>query len=252
MRMLFLLIFISACGSPEQDYEVTNLQSGQTGSQSFNGTECRAGKINISEALTSPKTIKQAIDLINALPKPVTIPCFLSALKRPLYLNATNSVVSVQPAVGNKSPRLFIKNDSLIMGFAFAGDGSQLLEFGELISDAKSIKGELLFPIDSEITYSAPYDRIKTTTGTTCAGCHANEYQDTTQSDVSAFISVALKPDYNRNVYISEFFSEHTKCVETKDYSHRCKMIYSLFNNGKTYQKYFPSNMPTYFESLGF
>jgi hypothetical protein len=45
---------------------------------------------------TTPQTIVEVVDLINALPAPVTLPCFLQALARPLKMHATISLITAQ------------------------------------------------------------------------------------------------------------------------------------------------------------
>ena len=71
---------------------------------------CNLVDLNIDPALGSPDSIGDAVALINALPKPLTIACFVSALNRPLNLNLTTSTISVQPAIGVSNPRIFIIN----------------------------------------------------------------------------------------------------------------------------------------------
>ena len=67
-------------------------------------TGCRAP----SSVSNAPQSIAETVTLINALPKPLTLPCFLESLARPLEMSATFSVVSAQPAVGHRSPRVFL------------------------------------------------------------------------------------------------------------------------------------------------
>jgi len=62
-----------------------------------------------------PRTVDEAITLINALPKPLTLPCFLQALARPLAMTATDSVFSLQPADGLRSPRIFLFTPGMVM-----------------------------------------------------------------------------------------------------------------------------------------
>ena len=49
--------------------------------------ECNLTDLGINQSLGSPTSITEAIELINALPRPLNIPCFLSALNRPLKVN---------------------------------------------------------------------------------------------------------------------------------------------------------------------
>src|SRR5450432_198125 len=54
----------------------------------------------------NPQSIAETITLLNALPKPLSIPCFLESLARPIPVLATFGVLSAQPAVGVRSPRV--------------------------------------------------------------------------------------------------------------------------------------------------
>ena len=74
---------------------------------SGNGEPCKSP----DPALTSPKTIEQAILLINSLPKPASVLCFIQALQKPLKIAGTYSNQSAQPATD--SPRFFIFQDDL-------------------------------------------------------------------------------------------------------------------------------------------
>ena len=70
--------------------------------------------------------------LVNALPSPVTLPCFLQALARPLKMHAAVSLISAQPSVGARSPRIFLFFDGLRVSIVPAGAGAPLLEMGEI------------------------------------------------------------------------------------------------------------------------
>ena len=76
-------------------------------------------------ALTLP-TIESVIDLTNTLPFPVSVPCLLASLPRPLPLVATNSINSAQPAEGNRSPRVFLLLEHLAISVVPEGRGAPL------------------------------------------------------------------------------------------------------------------------------
>ena len=69
----------------------------------------------------SPTTISEALILINTLPKPTTLACFLEALDRPLTLYMTESDRSLQPSPGPRSPRTFVLRGDLEMSFVVEG-----------------------------------------------------------------------------------------------------------------------------------
>ena len=111
----------------------------------------------------SPESIDDALALINALPKPTTLPCFLQSLDRPLRLHATSGIVSAQPSQGRRSPRIFLfsPSGSFQMSVVPAGPGAPLLEFGELGANQRSVKAELAFPISEPVAPNAPFTRVK-------------------------------------------------------------------------------------------
>lgn len=43
----------------------------------------------------SPSTIAQVVDLVNALPRPLSLTCFLESLDRPLQVAASSGVISL-------------------------------------------------------------------------------------------------------------------------------------------------------------
>ncbi|MFO1367353.1 MAG: hypothetical protein U1F46_00040 [Marinagarivorans sp.] len=144
-------------------------------------------------------SVESVVDWINAMPKPLTLACFVASLPRPLKFNATNSRSSVQPAIGNINPRIFVQYDNLWLSFvpqeAFSAikdpvtgerkpvwdaDGEQLLEFSlEVASDLpvpQSIKGELAFPILNTLPRNAAYAHIADTANESrCKACHGYE-----------------------------------------------------------------------------
>ena len=89
-----------------------------------------------------PQNINDVILLLNSMPKPVTMPCYLQVLKRPLRANATASILSVQPAADENNPRIFLfSGPSLIQSFVPMESSSKAIEFSFLLDDVTSIKG---------------------------------------------------------------------------------------------------------------
>jgi hypothetical protein len=109
----------------------------------------------------TPASIAEAVRLVNALPRPVTVECFLESLDRPLYAVATQSTISLQPAVGSRSPRIFLITSKLIMSIVPDGKGSQLVEFGQFVDERRTLKGEIHFPVVSDVLPAEPFERIK-------------------------------------------------------------------------------------------
>lgn len=174
----------------------------------------------------TPETIEEAVRLINALPKPVTLPCFIQSLGKPLNIVASQSSSSAQPSVGLRSPRIFIFGEQLIMTVVPAGIGKDLLEFGQLVSSSESIKGELEFPIATKISATLPFTRIASGGGTTCTACHRPEYP--TPGSSYSFTSKAIMPSSFGQVSLSDLQLQSELC-NTESEPYRCAILRSLF-----------------------
>lgn len=126
-----------------------------------------------------PANISDALILLNTLPKPVTLECFLQALERPLTIYATSSGDSLQPSPGERSPRTFILNGDLEMSIVFEGLASNTLEFGYRPEVNRSIKAEIVFPLMTDVSETTLFERVQVTPGTTiCGNCHVGEAKE--------------------------------------------------------------------------
>jgi hypothetical protein len=194
----------------------------------------------------APRTIADAVSLINALPKPLSLPCFLESLARPLQIHGTNSLFSAQPAQGPRSPRVFVFEELMVMSVVPAGPGAPLLEFGEQRPGYRSLKAELTFPVLNQLVPTAPFeglmadDRI-----TTCAVCHATEEPDPTISGVRAFVSQSLRPGSQDQVTAATLVHENQTCDANVE-AGRCAMLDGLLGWGSVSDRDFPSEMSTF------
>jgi hypothetical protein len=205
-------------------------------------TSCPSGSFD-------PGTISELLVMINSLPKPLDADCFLKNLKRPLYVNASSSTMSVQPAVNEANPRIFIFNKNLIITIVPTGEGSLVMEFSELKNDVRSIKGEIVLPVKSNVSGSAPFTRISSGSQTTCRGCHTSEQAEYMIGDVQVYSSKALKPTASKDVSISRLQDENYLCNFRKDTSKRCRIYNALFS-GQVIPKVFPADMPTLLDAF--
>jgi hypothetical protein len=198
----------------------------------------------------SPRTIEEAVTLLNALPKPTSIACFLESLDRPLYASATRNVISAQPAFSAASPRIFLRLGQLVLSVVPEGEGSRLLEFSYLIEgDARSIKAELGLPLTDAVPASAPYEHVLPTDpagiargGTVCGGCHAQEQRVQTIPFATAFSSVALRPNPSHLVSLDALTQAQKSC-DARAQPERCAMLTALFDHGPVLQAEFPTTM---------
>lgn len=196
---------------------------------------------------SSPGTISETVELLNALPKPVTLPCFLSSLARPLEIHATRSSFSLQPAVGERSPRIFVFLGDNILSVVPDGEGAHLLEFGEQRDGHRSLKAELAFPIVAELTRQSPFEHLMLDEHfTTCALCHAAERRDPAHPEPGAFVSQALRPRKSDQVTVSRLRAELDDCEPDLE-PERCSFLESLLSWGTVTDKDFPEEMDTLF-----
>lgn len=197
-----------------------------------------------------PDSIDELLTMINALPKPMDATCFLKSLKRPLYVNASSSTMSVQPANTSKNPRIFIFKGNLILTLVPNGEGSLVLEFSELKNDVRSFKGEVALPVTKTIAPADPFIRITNGARTTCQGCHSSEQPEYKIGNVQVYSSKALKPSAGMDVPLSSLNYELYLCDFRKDYSSRCEFYRALLNFGEVQPINFPVDMPTLLDSF--
>jgi len=237
--LLAPLYFFALLGCSGQS-EVATPSSTSASTSSFEDCKPAAGVSG------SPKTIEEAVALINSLPKPVTVACFVASLDRPLKASLTNSTTSAQPSVGSRSPRIFIVIDKLNISVTPEGLGQDLVEFSYMVSETMSVKAELEFPVMDNLTAQAPYSRIRYGKATTCGVCHGVESRYVNVAFAEAYYSLAFQPQKNTKVSLESFRSEAAKCNAAAE-PKRCAIISAFFNAGTIQNYEFPSVMPFFF-----
>ena len=205
---------------------------------------CRAP----SDALAAPRTIAETVELINALPRPVSLGCFVESLARPLALQAVDSTFSAQPAQGPRSPRVFIFFDGLILSVVLDGPSDTLLEFGEARPEQRSLKAELEFPVDGPLDAASPYERLPYTDHvTSCGLCHQGEERDLDVPSPHALISPALRPMPEQRVPLADLAAEASGC-DPESEPLRCRLLDALFWGDRAPVEHdFPQSYPTFF-----
>lgn len=199
---------------------------------------CQAG-IGVS---TRPRTIEDVVSLINSLPKPVTVSCFLESLERPLNVTLTNSQISAQPASGSRSPRIFILNDKLYISVVPEGRGTNFMELSYQTSTTTSIKAEIEFPVVGYLPRNKPYASIYNNSGTTCRACHRAEKQVSEIEGTGIFESWAFQPDKETLVDLQNLKTEAKNCNSSIE-PERCKIIRALLDPGQVRTQSFPAEM---------
>jgi cytochrome c553 len=178
---------------------------------------------------SNPTSIVEVVDMLNAMPKPVDLPCFVQHLAGPLAVDATQSNLSLQPATGRRSPRIFILLDPLIVSIVPEGAGQYLLEMGERRTETRSLKGEVAFPVTTTLERASPFEHVMFGTQlTSCAFCHGNEAPAPDIAFTQAFVSDAFRPVPANRVGIDELRAQLAAC-DAEQEPYRCSLLGALF-----------------------
>ncbi|HEX6240870.1 MAG TPA: hypothetical protein VFZ61_08250, partial [Polyangiales bacterium] len=195
------------------------------GADAHEPARCRAPE-GISPA---PRTVADVVELLNALPRPVSLPCFLETLERPLAISATDSIFSLQPAEGTRSPRIFLHLDTLTLSVVPEGTGAPLLELAERRSPTTSLKAELAFPIEAPLSAASPYERLRFDDRlTNCGVCHQGESPAEDVNLPLAMLSQALRPRDDQRVPLERLRAEASSCDAAQE-PERCALLDALF-----------------------
>jgi hypothetical protein len=183
----------------------------------------------------SPRSIEEAVALMNALPKPTTVACLLQSLRRPLEIYATRSELSAQPAAGEHNPRTFIVLGSLVVSVVPAGPSRDLVELGYRTSPARSIKAEIAFPLTRGLVAADLINRVQTGRVSMCAGCHVDERrvaEGIFTGTEGGFESGVIPPLFVHEIELESYRAEAADCDPAVD-PERCTMLEALFGFGE-------------------
>lgn len=200
-------------------------------------TECAMA----DPSLRSPTTFDGVVALINALPKPLTLPCFLENLPKPMKVNSTRSTASAQPSDSDSNPRVFIiMGTKLILSVVPTGPGRLLLEMSEYVNTQDSVKAEIRFPVTATIGNDALYDHIRFTSGTSCGLCHTRERSASIYgfTHPNAFVSEVMRP--TARMISSNSGRSYALACNTATELYRCQMLWAVFVNGKAQDSAMP------------
>jgi hypothetical protein len=181
----------------------------------------------------SPHTFQEAVALINALPKPTTLPCFLESLDRPLELYLTRSELSLQPADGPERPRTFIVFGELVLSVVTTQKFISRLELGHRTAPGRSVKGEIAFPLTRDVTAADITERIRVGNVSICGGCHGAETRPTDPFfPDGAFESAIAVPLSPYEVDLQALRAQAAACDRAQD-PDRCAQLSALFDHGE-------------------
>lgn len=238
-----LMAAAGGCSAPEAS--ASTVAGGKAYTTPLGRPRCQA-PLGVSG---SPRTIEEAVELLNALPKPTSVACFVESLDRPLAAFASKSVFSAQPALSAQSPRVFLQLSRLWISIVIDGESSTLIEFGYLVPGERlqTIKAELALPLEAPIGPTAPYDRVMfDERGTVCGFCHIGERKAEEVTFAPAFASVAYRPRPETRVSIEALQVEAQLC-DVHSQPNRCEMLAALFDGGTVTETRFPETMLTFF-----
>jgi hypothetical protein len=200
----------------------------------------------------SPDDVDGLVAFVNALGSergfPVTLPCALESLARPLGILASRSLFSLQPAFDAASPRIFLFSGHLVMTAVPAGDGKNLLELGAQQSDVRSIKAEIVFPVQAALPPAQPYGHIVHEGFTSCAACHGTEKVSDRVTTAMAYESDVLRPVPSQLVDLAFLRDQYASCDATKD-ADRCTILAAIFAHGDLEPRAFSENAKTIYDN---
>ncbi|MCA9635961.1 MAG: hypothetical protein KC420_08030 [Myxococcales bacterium] len=192
----------------------------------------------------SPKTIDEAVALVNGLPFPVSAECLIEALDRPLQVEASKSTASVQKALGERSPRIFVwPDDQLVMTIVVDGPTRDLVELGQFVTPRRSVKAEIAFPLEAPTTTAAALERVRNPEHpriTSCFVCHDREVDE--PSVPGGRSSLALRPRKGTLVDLAGLRAEHERCDREAEPA-RCAWLAALFAHGPVEHRAFDAEL---------
>jgi hypothetical protein len=180
-----------------------------------------------------PTTLEDAVILMNTLPRPTTLACFIEALERPLQVFMTRSNQSLQPSPGPESPRIFIVNKPLVMSIVPVGTASVTLELGYRTQPSRSIKTEIVFPLTRDVTFDTFFDEVISGPTTRCAQCHTGETKVFDPAlNIEVFESDIYEPfSPTYDVDVETVRAARAACDDAAE-PYRCAILGSLFDHG--------------------
>lgn len=197
------------------------------------------------EAGVRPESLDEAIALVQELPSPVTVGCYLSALERPLGIEATSDVFSTQPAQGPESPRIFVRTEHLTLTLVPVGEGKDLVELGEDDPSGLTVKAELAFPITLPLDPVEPFERILASPGAEVTGCQVCHFTEQAVGD-GRYASSPLRPPDGMLVPLEVLEDAHAGCDPEAD-PERCSFYAALFDHGEVFHQPLPAAFGTHF-----
>jgi hypothetical protein len=118
------------------------------------------------------------------------------------------------------------------MSLILEGEASRTLELSYAIGDRRSIKAELVFPVDQALARSAPYDQVQFGGGTGCGLCHGAEARVDTIDYATAWSSDAFQDDPEQALSLG-FLRQLAIDCDHEEEPGRCEMLDAIFGHGE-------------------
>lgn len=218
---VLVLALLAACPAADDSEEITDATD----------PDLRPRGCIAPPGLGAPTDIAALVELIDALPHPVTLPCLLESFDRPLEIYASSSTAGAQPALGQRSPRIFVRIGALSMSLVPDGDGRDTLELAQDVGARRSIKAELGFPIAESLAPGAPYARVAAGSGTVCGACHGEERSEPAV-DPGAYSSDVFQDDPSQALPLALVRQYFRDCDAMRE-PERCARLDALFGHGE-------------------
>jgi hypothetical protein len=203
----------------------------------------------------SPADVDALVAYINALGAerafPVELACVLESLDRPLGILASTSPFSLQATVDPNNPRFFLwASANLSMTVLPTGTGSNLLEVGYEVSETRSVKAEIAFPVVAPLPPTQPFDHLleELNNGwTSCGVCHGHEVPASAPLPASARESDIFRPLQTQEVDLDFLRDQSTTCDAQRE-PQRCAMLTAIFAHGDLQPRWFSNNARTIYD----
>lgn len=211
-----------ACHEPDDGDDVTPIEP-------FEVEPTCVAPAGVSNA---PGSIDEVVALVGALPMPVTLPCLLEVLARPLDVVASTSPFSAQPTEATENPRLFLLGPELVMTVLPSGDGADVLELAQWVAPGQSLKAEIEFPVTEPLGAGDPYEHVLLGGVASCGLCHDGQRQGEAIDGVPTYVSKALAPDPRRRISLA-FVEQHARDCDPATDVARCGVLRAVFGHGE-------------------
>jgi cytochrome c553 len=193
-------------------------------------------------------SVAGVIARVNAMPHPLSGPCFVATLPRPLAVVGTTGITSAQPAGGPHDPRVFLMAPGVVIAVVTAGEGAKFIELGEWVGANTTLKAEIALPVTQAIPADEPFTRLERGPGLTACGlCHHNEEPHATIAH--GRVSAAYRPEAETERSLADLAAEHQACISHGEVSQRCDMFHAIFDFGPLEQGAFAAEVKTFVES---